>query len=248
MKNIALQLYSIKELTSVDFLGTLEKVADAGYTGVEFAGYFNTPASELKKTLDRLNLKAAGTHVGIETLTTDLDNALAYLQEIECPFIVCPALPLEMRNSYEEYIKTAGILNEIGSKCREKGISLGYHNHDFEFIQFNGQYGFDLLLENTDPDNLFIELDTFWVEFAGLHSVDIIEKYKERCKLLHIKEMKNAETKENTEVGKGIMPFEAITALGKQYQVSWYIVEQERFDIPQLQSIQESFAHLNKIL
>jgi sugar phosphate isomerase/epimerase len=248
MEKIGLQLYSIKELTQQDFLGTLEKVAKIGYDGVEFAGYFNTPAKELYKALNDLGLQAAGSHIGIEQLQDNLDQVIDYSLEIKDPYIICPGLPVHMRDSVDAYKRLGDLFNRIGEKCKENGILFGYHNHDFEFEQFDGEYGLDLLVANTEPDQVFIELDTFWVEYCGLRSVDFIRKYGERCKVLHIKDMKSLEEKVNTEIGKGIMDFKEIVAAGKAVKAQWYTMEQEEFEIPQLQSIQESLQYLKTIL
>ncbi len=248
MGNIALQLYSIKELTNVDFLGTLEKVAEIGYDGVEFAGYFGTSAKDLRKALNDLGLQAAGSHIGISELKANLDHTIDYSLEIHSPYIICPGLPEEMRDSSDSYKRTAEQFNRIGERCKENGIQFGYHNHDIEFQKFDGEYGLDLLMNHTHSDHLFVELDTFWVEHAGLHSIDFIHQYKERCRVLHMKDMKNKEDKSNIEVGSGIMDFTSITAAAKQYKVEWYTVEQEEFDLPQLKSIELSLQYLIGIL
>jgi sugar phosphate isomerase/epimerase len=248
MGKIALQLYSIKELTNVDFLGTLEKVAKIGYDGVEFAGYFGTSAKELRRTLDDLGLQAAGSHIGITELEENLDQTIEYSLEIHSPYIICPGLPEEMRDSADAYKRTAERFNRIGERCKENGIRFGYHNHDIEFEKFEGQYGLDLLMNHTQSDHLFVELDTYWVEHAGLHSIDFIHQYKERCRVLHIKDMKSEEDKKNIEIGSGIMDFNKITAAAKQYNVDWYTVEQEEYDLPQLKSIEMSLQYLRGIL
>lgn len=248
MENIGLQLYSIKELTQQDFLGTLKNVAEIGYHGVEFAGYFNTPSKELKKALEDLGLKSAGSHVGIAKLQENLEQVIEYSLEIGDPYIICPALPQEMSANMDAYKRTADLLNGIGQKCKENRLKFGYHNHAFEFEKHEGHYGLDILFENTQPDLLFMELDTFWVEYCGLRSVDVINKYKERCSILHIKDMVSLEKKKNTVIGNGIMDFKGITALGKQYNVEWYTVEQEEFQKPQLESIKEGLDYLKKIL
>lgn len=248
MEKIGLQLYSIKELTQKDFLGTLEKVAKIGYDGVEFAGYFNTPAKELGKTLKDLGLQAAGSHIGIDRLKNELDSVIEYSLEIGDPYIICPGLPVSMRDSADAWKRTADIFNSIGLKCKDNGIPFGYHNHDFEFQKFDGEYGLDIMVSNTQPDLVFVELDTFWVEYCGLKSIDFMNKYKERCLILHIKDMKSQEEKVNTEIGKGVMDFKEITSLGKKLGVKWYTVEQEEFEIPLLQSIEESLHYLRGIL
>ncbi|OPA74558.1 hypothetical protein BVG16_22565 [Paenibacillus selenitireducens] len=248
MEKVALQLYSIKELTSTDFLGTLKNVADIGYDGVEFAGYFNTSAKDLRIALDQYGLQAAGSHIGISELEANLEKTIEYSLEINSAYIICPGLPEEMRNSTDSYKRTAELFNRIGERCKHSGLRFGYHNHGIEFKQFDGENGLDLLVNNTDPDHLFIELDTYWAEYAGLRSIDFIHKYKERCSILHIKDMKSEADKRNTEIGSGMMDFRAITAAGKQYGVNWFTVEQEEFEIPQLQSIGQSLKYLREIL
>ncbi|GGF29784.1 sugar phosphate isomerase [Halobacillus andaensis] len=245
---IGLQLYSLKDFTEKDFLGTLEKVAQAGYDGVEFAGYFNTPSNELKKTLDDLDLKAAGSHIGIDDLEQNLNKMIEYSLELNSPYIICPGLPEVYRNSAHAYKRTAELFNQIGESCRNSGLQFGYHNHHVEFERYDGEYGLDILVNHTEKENLFIELDTYWAEVCGIKSIDLIEKYKQRCKVLHIKDMNNFEVKRNVEIGKGAMDFEEIVNAGKAQQVEWYTVEQENFDKDPLVSIQESFQYLKSIL
>ena len=102
--------------------------------------------------------------------------------------------------------------------------------------------------ENTDADLVCLEIDTFWVEYTGLKSIDFMNKYSNRLPLIHIKEMKSLSEKVNTEVGKGVMNFKEIIDLAKKYGTKWYIVEQEYFEIPQLQSVEESLNYLRKIV
>lgn len=249
VSKIGLQLYSIKEFAQEDFLGTIEKVGKIGYDGVEFAGFFDTPASDLKKALDDSGLVPCGSHTDIALLTDKLDEVIEYNLAIGNSYIICPFLPEHMRNSAGAYKKVAQLFNEIGQKCKDSGIQFGYHNHDFEFEKFDNQYGLDILLSNTDPDLVQMELDTFWVEYTGLKAVDFMKKYPKHFKsLIHIKDMKSLDDKTNTEVGKGIIDFEEIINMAKDLGIKWYIVEQEFFDMPQLESIKESLEYLRTIL
>lgn len=248
VEKVALQLYSIRELTEKDFLGSLEKVAQIGYDGVEFAGYFNTSAKQLKRVLDDVGLKAAGTHTGVDIILNNTAAVIEYNLEIGNKYIICPSLPEHMTNSAEAFKRTADLFNQVGLKCNENGIQFGYHNHDYEFKVFDGDYGLNILFKNTEPDLVHFELDTYWVEYSGLKSTDIIEKFKERCSILHIKDMKSREQRLNTEIGKGHIDWKPIVQAGKKYHVDWFTVEQEEFDIPVLQSIQESLQYLRSIL
>ncbi|MFM9282073.1 sugar phosphate isomerase/epimerase family protein [Paenibacillus jiagnxiensis] len=248
MENVALQLYSIKEFTSEDFLGTLKKVAEIGYDGVEFAGYFGTSAAQLKTALDEYGLRAAGSHIGMPDLVKRLEEMIEYSLVIGSPYIICPGLPEELRENADSYKRAAEIFDRIGERCKEQGLRFGYHNHGFEFQKHDGLTGLELLASNTRPEHMFLELDTYWAEYAGFSAADWIESFKDRCRILHIKDMKSEQDKRNTEIGSGILDFKAITAAGKRSGVEWYTVEQEEYEIPQLESIETSLTFLRQIL
>ncbi|MDR0271460.1 sugar phosphate isomerase/epimerase [Paenibacillus sp.] len=248
MENVALQLYSIKELMSEDFFWTLKKVADIGYDGVEFAGYFGTAAAQLKTALDEYGLRAAGSHIGMPDLVGRLEEMIEYSLTIASPYIVCPGLPEEFRENADSYKRAAEILDRIGERCKEQGLRFGYHNHGFEFQNHDGLTGLELLASHTQPEHMFLELDTYWAQYAGFRATDWIESFKNRCRILHIKDMKSELDKRNTEIGSGILDFKAITAAGKRCGVEWYTVEQEEYEIPQLESIETSLAFLRQIL
>lgn len=245
MENIAIQLYSLKELTKVDFLGTLKKVSEIGYTGVEFAGYFNTQAKDLKKALSDLSLLSAGSHLGYEELQNNLDALIEYNLEIGSSYIICPWIS---RDSADEYKKTAADLNSMGAKCKAAGLQFGYHNHAHEFKKYDGKFAMDILVENTEPDNMHVELDTYWVLHAGLNTVDFLKKYGKRCSLIHYKDMADLQTKNDTEVGKGLLDFKEITKVCKELGTLWYIVEQEDYKDAYLQSAEESYRYLKTVL
>lgn len=248
MNKIGLQLYSVKELTEKDFLGTIQRVAHTGFDGVEFAGYYDTPAKEIKKVMDDNNIVSAGTHIGIEALLEDFNRIVDFEKELENPYIVVPYLGQQYRDSLDAMKKTTDIFNEIGAKLRTNDMQLYYHNHGFEFELLDGEYILDRLVFNTDPNNLHVELDTYWAEYMGLSSIDFIKKYGERCSMLHIKDMKSLEVKRNTIIGKGIMDFKTITALGKELGVKWFTIEQEQFEGDEFSEISEGYLYLKDIL
>jgi sugar phosphate isomerase/epimerase len=141
------------------------------------------------------------------------------------------------------------MFNKIGQRCKQHGIQFAYHNHAFEFEKFDGEYGLDILMSHTDPELVHLELDTFWVEYCGLKSVDFMRKYPQQCSsLIHIKDLKSMDEKVSTEIGSGIMDFVEIVRVGKQLGIKWYIVEQEEFEKPQLESIKQSLNYMRSIL
>lgn len=230
MGKLGLQLYSIKEATAENFLGTLEKVAAMGYEGVQFAGFFDHSAEEVKAKMDELGLEAAGAHLPIEDLQGDIDELLAYHKTIGNNLLIVPWIGEDMRTTAEDYKRTAALFNTVGEKLAKEGFALGYHNHEFEFDVFDGKSGFEILYENTNPAFMKMELDCFWATHAGFDPLEIIEKNAERCVSLHIKDLKLVDDKPvSTELGTGTIDIASLVKSGKTHKVDWFIVEQEDF-------------------
>lgn len=250
MANIGLQLFSVWQYAEKDFLGTVERVADLGYKSVQFAGFFGTTASEVKALMDRKGIKAAGAHVPIEQLDKDkIEETFEYHQKIGNSLIIVPALPKEMRESAEDYLKTAEKLNEIGETCKQAGFKFGYHNHDFEFRSMDGQTGFDLLFKNTDPDLVKMELDCYWATYAGYDPLEILSEHQDRCLSLHLKDIKTVgDQKVSTEIGNGELNIEQLVKTGLDYGVEWFTVEQESFEMDPFDSLKISAKNLGNLL
>lgn len=230
MNNVGLQLWSIREEVEKDLLGMLEKVAEMGYEGVQFAGFFDHAAEEVKAKMDEVGIKATGAHVQMEQLENHFEETLKYHATIGNKLIIIPVLPESMRTTEDDYKRTAERLNELGRKTNAAGFTLAYHNHDFEFDVFDGKTGYDILFENTDENHLKIELDCFWASYTDNDPLEIIEKYAGRVVSLHIKDMKNVDnTPISTELGTGILPLAKFIQKGKAHNVKQFIVEQEHF-------------------
>lgn len=241
LDKIGLQLYSVKDETGKDFMGTLEKVAEIGYRNVEFAGFFNTPADVLKDTLDRLSLTAISSHVGKDLLVNDLDNVIAYHKTIGVKYIV---LPWSKTDTPEDVNDTAALLNNIAPRIHEAGMELAYHNHYHEFNKLDGKYVMDILLELTEKSGVYPQFDVFWIQYSGIDPIDYITKYSGRCKTVHLKDMKASGEKQNTEVGNGVIDMKGIILKGLDAGAEYFIVEQETFDKPSLESCRISFNNL----
>jgi sugar phosphate isomerase/epimerase len=244
---IALQMYTVRDDASRDFAGTLRKVAEIGYAGVEFAGTGSLSAAELRRLLDDLGLRVAGSHTGLDELEQNLRVALDFSQAIGNTTVVCPWLPQERRGSADGYRALGDLLNRVGAACKERGLRLCYHNHDFEFERFDGQYGLDILYAATDPSLVQAELDTYWIKKAGADPAAYIRRYAGRAPLIHLKDMAADEKGSFAEVGEGIQDWPAIFAASEAGGAEWYIVEQDTCPRPPLESIAISLRNLKRM-
>ena len=237
---VALELYTVRDETEHDFAGTLQRVAQIGYSGVEFAGYGNLTSPEMSALLAETRLKAVSTHLGLGALESpQLSASIRYCKDIGCSFIVLPSLPKEWRT--QEGIRVlAPRLDAIGQQCQEHGITFAYHNHDFEFTRVDGIYLLDYLLQSTDPSLLKIELDVYWVAFSGVDPVSYLQVLADRVVLVHLKDM--AADRSMTEVGKGILNMQQICAFA-QARGLWGIVEHDYPQFPSLESARISFEY-----
>ncbi|UAL54366.1 sugar phosphate isomerase/epimerase family protein [Metabacillus dongyingensis] len=243
---VALQMYTLRNETEKDFIGTLKKVANIGYDGVEFAGYGGLEASELKKALDDFGLKPASSHIPLETLELDLNSVIEYQHVIGNKYIVCPFLPPE-RRSEQDYRELVSILNSIGETCHKEGLSFAYHNHDFELQPLSdGIKPLELLLEETNHDWVKAEFDVYWLTKAGEDPVKWLEKYQGRTPLVHLKDMTTEGEQFFAELGTGGVNLEAILNKGESSKVNWWIVEQDQSRRSPLDSIEISFQYLTK--
>lgn len=248
MDNLGLQLYSVKEAAEKDLLGVLEQVADMGYKGAQFAGFFSHSAKQVKQKMDEVGLKAAGAHVQIDEFQNELESLLTYHHEIDNRLLICPYLPESMRTTADDYKRTAELFNQIGKKVTDAGFLFGYHNHAFEFEMFAGKSGFDLLYENTDPEYVKMELDCFWAVQAGHTPEKIMERYADRLVSLHLKDLviENGDPI-STELGQGVISMKDLIQAGQKNQADWFIVEQENFTQDPLLSARQNAAYLLKL-
>ncbi|MCY0876163.1 MAG: sugar phosphate isomerase/epimerase [Firmicutes bacterium] len=244
MAHFGLQLYTLRDRMQQDFLGTLQQVAEIGYEGVEFAGFGGLSATDLRAALDRLGLRGVSAHIPLAQLD-QVDEITEYAKVVGLEYVVCPWLDPSMRDNYSDLMKQLG---ELGAKYAERGLSLCYHNHDFEFaVKVGDRYAFDYLFANTNPKHVQVELDAYWVHRAGFTATDYLERYKGRTPLLHLKDMRGDESKAFAELGQGTLPIRSFIEEGVKNGVSWFFVEQDVCPGDALDSVKTSFRHLRDL-
>ena len=246
---IGLQLFTLREDLSKDFTGTLRRVAELGYEGVEFAGYGGLSAEDLKDLLQELNLKAIGAHVSLTNMKADLNKEIEYLQAINAPYLICPHITEDARHTPEAWQSLFAYFAKAGKQVKEKGLQFAYHNHAFEFeMKVNDQYVFDAMYGAVTPEALQLEMDAGWIQFAGLDTLQYIANYAGRLPLLHLKDFKGTVNGEiNTvELGEGEIDLVSVIQAGSDAGVEWIIVEQDRCVNPPLESVATSYNWLKQ--
>ncbi|CCQ96996.1 Xylose isomerase domain-containing protein TIM barrel [[Clostridium] ultunense Esp] len=244
---IGLQLYTLRNELQQDFWGTLNRVSEMGYETVEMAGYYGLSAKELKEGLREIGLTAISSHVGFSRLNENLEEEILYAKELGISYLVCPYLAPEQLEKKEERRKVALALKQIAEKCREHGLMFAYHNHAHEMKEEEGKRILDRLFEEADASSLQAELDLYWVKKGEADPMELMERYKSRLHLLHIKDMAPDEEKSFAEVGQGIMDYPSIFAKALEYGVRHYIVEQDLCKRPPLQSVEMSIQYLKSL-
>lgn len=226
-RELAVQLYTLRADTARDFPGTLKQVANAGYSGVEFAGYGSETPATLRPILDDLGLVTAGCHVGLNQLESRLDGVIEDVHTLGSRHLACPSIPEDRRRTADDFRRVGEALGRIGERCKQAGLQLSYHNHSFEFTQFDGRYALDLLTEAADPDLLMLQLDLGWIDHAGLDPVEFIGRYSGRVPTLHFKDMSRDPALFDAPVGEGRLPIPELIAAGRAAGTEWFIVEQD---------------------
>ncbi len=245
IEQVALQLYTVRNLTSKDMLGTLRQLAEIGYRNVELAGYGNSTAGDIRATLDDVGMRAIAAHVAFARIEQETDAVLAEMETVGCPTVVVPSIGEEYRTSPEQVRRLVEKLNHLGKRLGAAGLRLGYHNHAFEFAPLDGTTMWELIAQETDPSLVDLELDAYWTVVGGFDPVDLLQRYGSRVRLLHLKDRAREEGRTDAPVGHGTIDWEPILKAAAAAGTEWYIVEQ---DHPQdaLADVRLSFEQLQR--
>ncbi|MCL6459014.1 MAG: sugar phosphate isomerase/epimerase [Gorillibacterium sp.] len=243
---IGLQMYSLRNETAGDFRGVLRKVSKLGYEGVEFAGYGDVPAEEMKALLQELKITAIGGHVRYPNLKERLEQEITYLKTIGASYIVCPNIPLEERKDWHRLFE---FLKSVAQEAQSQGLQFAYHNHDFEFEEKVGaEFVFDALYQSLPASLATAEMDIGWVQFIGQDPLAYIKKYSGRLPLLHLKDFQHATdgSIDTLELGAGLVDLPEVIRAASDAGTQWLIVEQDKCHKPPLECIETSIQWLRE--
>lgn len=245
LDKIGVQLYSLRTETEKDLETVLNKISGMGYQQVELHTLYNMKAAELKLLLDKYHLSAPSTHRGYQQIKEDLMGTVSDARILGLDYVIIPWMDTKQYKLKENWLAFSEDLNRIGKILKAHNVQLAYHNHDFEFKALaDGSIPYDILLENTDPELVALQLDLYWIVKAGKDPIAYIEKNSGRIISVHVKDMDK--DGKMTEVGSGEIDFANIFKVGKQHGLKYFIVEHDHPENP-FSSVEKSVNYLKQL-
>jgi sugar phosphate isomerase/epimerase len=263
---IGLQLYSVRQILPTDYEGTLKQIAEIGYREVEAAGFFGHSAPEVKQLMTNAGLRCVSAHYPLADLLKTADATVEYAQALGLEYVICSSpfvadptrltkapggtwQGLQHSLTVDDWKWNADQFNQMGRKMKAAGIKFGYHNHTMEFRDLDGgATGFQVLLSDTDPTYVTLELDCGWATAAGQNPVMLLKEHPHRFSMLHIKDLLPAtpdtppDKHISTELGKGTVDYRPIFAAARSAGIRYAFIEQETFDIPVLDALKIDYG------
>ncbi len=242
---IGLQLYSVRQDCAKDLPAVLEAVAKMGYQGVEFAGYYDHTARQLRDLLDKNGLKCCGTHIQLPALQGDeLKKTVEFNKTLGNKYLIVAWMPETYAESLESVKKAAKQFDDVAAQIKDQGMVVGYHAHGGDFKKIGNEFAWDLLFENTCKD-VTMQMDLGNCLEAGGDPIATLRRFPGRSKTIHLKESGGPAT---AVIGEGDVDWKTVfqiceTTGGTQ----WYIVEHERAAGTPLENVARCLKSLKKM-
>lgn len=287
IKKIGIQFFSLPKMLEKDLPGTLAMLSKMGYKEVELygpytfstaaakqswdavtpalgfkgSGFFGHTAQEMKTMLKDNGLTAPSMHTDLDTLQTNMHQLAEAAQLLGTEYVVLPSIPDEKRQTLDDYKKMADAFNKIGEAAKKGGIKFAYHNHGYGLKAMDGQIPLKLILDGTDASLVFFEMDLYWTTAGGADPIALLENYKNRYHLMHVKDMsKKVQFSGDggdasqwielfpymTTAGNGVLDLKAILTKATATGVKHFIVEQDMVADPEV-ALKKSFDYLSAL-
>lgn len=287
VRHIGVQLFSLPKMLENDFENTIAMLAKMGYSEIELfgpypysavsaqdrwkavtpmlgfsgSGYFGHNEEEVQAVFKAHQITVPSMHTDLDTLENRMDSLGKAGNALGAEYVVLPAIPDERRQTLDDYKAMAGTFNKIGKNAREVGLKFAYHNHGYGLSPVDGQIPLHLILDNTDPELVFLEMDLFWTIAGKADPITYLKKYKNRYHLMHVKDMKEHQTFSGdggdaaqwialfpnmASCGEGVLDLKTIIPTAIANGVKHFFVEQDMVPDPEI-ALKKSIAYLSEI-
>ena len=241
---IALQLYSLREETARDFAGTLRQVAAMGYTGVETASFAGTTIPAAAKLFKSLGLTVCAGHLPLP-LGERQAEVLETMRALDCRRLVCASQARQEFASVDGIQRVCDTLNAASAVAQAHGLSLGYHNHWWEFQMVEGRLAHERLRDGLSPE-VFFEIDTYWTQTAGVGAAGVLKQLGPHAPLLHLKDGPAEQGKAMVALGEGVMDIPGLLRASAG-NAEWLIVELDSCDTDMTEAVRRSYQYLARL-
>jgi sugar phosphate isomerase/epimerase len=287
LDKIGIQLFSLPKLLDKDYAAAIQMLAQMGYKEIEVfgpypfsdksaqdswnavtpslgfkgSGYFGKPIQEVKRILNDNGMTMPSAHTDLDTLMNGMDKLGEAAAVLGHEYVVLPAIPEEKRRTLDDYKRLAENFNTIGENARKVNLKFAYHNHGYGLKPMNGQVPLHIILDQTDPALVFFEMDIYWTSAGGADPIAYLEKYPNRYRMMHVKDMKQRKYFSGdgstfpqwielfpymTTAGDGVLDVASIVKKAKSTGVSHFFVEQDMVDQPEI-ALKRSIDFLKNI-
>jgi sugar phosphate isomerase/epimerase len=234
---LGLQLYSLRAQFAKDVPGTLDKVREMGFKYVETAGTYGMPPEKFRKECEARGLTIVSAHMPYEKFRDNPEGAAKDAEALGVKYAGCAWIAHQGAFSEKDCREIAKVFNAAGETLAKHGIKFFYHTHGYEFQPYGSGTLFDLLMSETKPQLVAYEMDVFWVVHGGQNPVSLLEKYKGRFELMHLKDMKtgtpinlltgSSDVRNDVAMGTGQIQYRKILPAAENSGVKWYFIEDE---------------------
>lgn len=241
-KPIGLQLYTVRNALAEDFAGTIERIAEIGYTAVETAGFPGTTPQEAAALFQQLGLQVAGAHSPLP-LGDKQNEVLENMDALGAKYLICAYMPPESFQTYHSIASICDQLNEASAVTRSRGITMVYHNHWWEYTPVGDMLPYRSMLDFLDPA-VKLELDVYWAKVGGCDPVAVLEELGDRVSLLHVKDGSAVRDDPQLAVGEGVLDYTTIIPAAKHAE--YMIVELDRCATDMMEAVEKSYIYLTE--
>lgn len=227
LSKVGIQLYTLRRQAASDLAGVLGRLAAIGYKEVEFAGYYNHPAADVREMLRANGLAAPSAHIAIESIERDPATVFADARTIGHEWITVPSLPRGQHVTADDWKKVAAQFNAAAAKAKAAGFRFAFHNHNDIVKRTGDVLPIEILMAETDPSLVSYQMDIFWAVSGGANPLDLLARYPGRFTMFHVKDGKGPPFTDasQTDVGQGQIDFRPIFA--KAPGIQHYFVESD---------------------
>jgi sugar phosphate isomerase/epimerase len=284
---IGVQLFSVPKLLERDFRACIAMLSQMGYREVELygpfpfsdpeaiarwnavtpqlgfsgSGYFGLSATLVRQILDENMIKAPSVHTDFTTLQKGMDRLGDAARTIGYTYVGLPSIPDELRTNLDAYKRMADEFNRIGESAKRNGLRFAYHNHGYGLHEMEGQIPLHVLLDRTDPNLVFFEMDIYWTVAGGANPVELLKAHPGRYHLMHVKDMREKRQFSGdggdsrqwiemfpymTTAGDGVMDLRSIVTQGQASGVQHFFVEQDMVANPDV-ALKRSIDYLRRL-